>query len=153
MQESKDICFEIGRLLMGLKEYAGAVEFFKRSQELCGQHHVTWHNMGICLYYQDALEDAEKCFEASLSLKATYMEAQSWLAQVREKIAKGHVGLPAARDGTYARTGSVPEYEPDDSDASDADGHAHAGQDDEEEEEEDSGSDDAEREHQYAGRR
>jgi hypothetical protein len=32
LQESKDICFEVGRLLMGLKEYPGAIEFFKRSQ-------------------------------------------------------------------------------------------------------------------------
>jgi tetratricopeptide (TPR) repeat protein len=79
-------------MLMGLKEYGSAVEFFKRSAELCGQHHVTWHNMGICLFYQDLLEDAEKCFQESLALKPTYAEAHTWLLQVREKLMKERRG-------------------------------------------------------------
>lgn len=96
LQESKDICFEVGRMLMGLKEYSSAVEFFKRSAELCGQHHVTWHNMGICLFYQDLLEDAEKCFQESLALKPTYSEAHTWMLQVREKLLKERRGAVPA---------------------------------------------------------
>ena len=43
---SKDVCFELGRLLMGLREYATAIEFFNKSNELCGQHHVTVRSCG-----------------------------------------------------------------------------------------------------------
>ena len=85
LQASKDVCFELGRLLMGLKDYASAVEFFKRSNEACGEHHVTWHNMGICYYYIDSLSNSIKCFRHSLDLKADYKEARDWLAKVSGK--------------------------------------------------------------------
>ena len=39
---AKDTCFELGRVLMSLRDYATAVEFFNKSTELCGAHHVTW---------------------------------------------------------------------------------------------------------------
>ncbi len=82
LQASKDVCFEIGRLLMGLKEYVLAVDFFRRSHEACGEHHVTWHNTGICFYYLDNYAAASKAFQRSLTLKPDYREAQSWLAKV-----------------------------------------------------------------------
>jgi hypothetical protein len=52
LQRSKDICFECGRLLMAVRDYSSAIDFFSRSNELCGEHHVTYHNMGICYFYQ-----------------------------------------------------------------------------------------------------
>ena len=82
LQSSKDVCFEIGRLLMGLKEYVLAVDFFKRSHEACGEHHVTWHNTGICFFYLDNYAAASKAFQRSLELKPDYREAQAWLAKV-----------------------------------------------------------------------
>jgi hypothetical protein len=51
LQRGKDVCFECGRLLMGVRDYAAAADFFHRSNELCGEHHVTFHNMGICYFY------------------------------------------------------------------------------------------------------
>lgn len=112
-------------MMMGLKEYAGAIEFFKRSQELCGQHHVTWHNMGICYYYQDALEEAEKCFKESLALKPSYGEAHSWMNQVREKLGTaqgGGNGVMVAHDGGAVGvpvSGGVHEEEEEDTDGDD----------------------------------
>jgi len=38
---SKDVCFELGRMLMGLRDYASAIEFFNKSHETCGAHHIT----------------------------------------------------------------------------------------------------------------
>lgn len=51
LQRSKDVCFECGRLLMSMRDYPTAVEFFAKSNELCGAHHITWHNMGMCHFY------------------------------------------------------------------------------------------------------
>jgi hypothetical protein len=82
LQASKDVCFEIGRLLMGLKEYVLAVDFFKRSHEACGEHHVTWHNTGICFFYLDNFNAAATAFKRSLAMKPDYRESQSWLAKV-----------------------------------------------------------------------
>jgi hypothetical protein len=39
---AKDTCFELGRVLMSLRDYSAALELFHKSGELCGQHHVTW---------------------------------------------------------------------------------------------------------------
>jgi hypothetical protein len=58
LQPSKDVCFELARLLMGLTEYAGALAFFARSRAACGPHHVTSHNEGICLFYLGRRDDA-----------------------------------------------------------------------------------------------
>ena len=38
--------------LTKLQDYAGAIRVFERSNELCGDHHVTWFNIGICHYYR-----------------------------------------------------------------------------------------------------
>jgi len=38
---SKDVSFELGRMLMGLRDYASAIEFFNKSHETCGAHHIT----------------------------------------------------------------------------------------------------------------
>lgn len=85
LQASKDVCFEIGRLLMGLKDYRTAVGYFERSNALCGEHHVTYHNMGICWYYLDEFESAKDCFDKSLSLKSDYGEALEWREKLRAK--------------------------------------------------------------------
>jgi len=92
LQSSKDVCFEIGRLLMGLKDYRGAVGYFERSNELCGQHHVTYHNMGICCYYLDEFETALKCFDASLDLKPDYGEAADWRKKLLAKTQSASSG-------------------------------------------------------------
>lgn len=32
-------------------DYNSAIQYFSKSNELCGEHHVTWYNIGICYYY------------------------------------------------------------------------------------------------------
>jgi Tetratricopeptide repeat len=85
LQKSKDICFECGRLLMGVRDYQSAIDFFARSNELCGEHHVTWHNMGICCYYLGDYDNALECFKSSLSLKSDYAEARLWWDKASSK--------------------------------------------------------------------
>lgn len=108
LQASKDVCFEIGRLLMGLKDYRSAISFFERSNEVCGQHHVTYHNLGICCYYLNDLPSALKCFDASLELKGDYADALSWRAKVDGK-------MRAATEGD--RWNSDEEYDSEDSES------------------------------------
>ena len=50
LDKDKDIAFEIGRFHYGIREYASALKFYKRSVETVGEHHVTFHNMGLCMY-------------------------------------------------------------------------------------------------------
>ena len=84
LQRNKDICFEVARLLMGIKDYEHAVELFAKSNEFCGVHHVTCHNMGICEFYSGQLSRARQHFHRSLEIKPGYREAVAWL----DKIAK-----------------------------------------------------------------
>jgi Tfp pilus assembly protein PilF len=46
----KDIAFEIGRFYYGIRHYKKALEFYRDSSVNIGEHHVTYHNMGLCQY-------------------------------------------------------------------------------------------------------
>ena len=52
---NKDVSFELGRLMMGLEEYDAALALFRDSRRLCGEHHVSWYNCGICYFYNEQL--------------------------------------------------------------------------------------------------
>lgn len=82
LQPSKDVAFEIGRIFMGLKDFAVAADHFKASQRHCGVHHVSWYNMGVCYYYLNRLTLAAQCFDSSLQLCAEYPDAVKWRAKV-----------------------------------------------------------------------
>ena len=32
------------------------------SNENCADHHVTWHNMGMCYEYKNDIENAKRCY-------------------------------------------------------------------------------------------
>lgn len=106
LQQSKDVPFEIGRLLMGLKDHAAAIKFFQDSQKYCGEHHVSWcatahrrrvgserscparrYNMGLCYNYIDDLDQAIACFNRSLQLCPDYHDARAWRARVESRRA------------------------------------------------------------------
>lgn len=44
------MAFEIGRFYYGIREYENALRFYRDSSDNVGQHHVTFHNMGLCYY-------------------------------------------------------------------------------------------------------
>lgn len=86
LSKGKDIAFEMGRLMMGLKEYGRAISFFTDSQSFCGEHHVSWYNMGICFNYTGKLQDALQCFKNSLVLRPDYHDARGWRARIESRI-------------------------------------------------------------------
>jgi len=56
----KDVAFEVGRVFMATRDYGKALFAFQESERLCGQHHVTLHNQGICHYFLRNYEEAHK---------------------------------------------------------------------------------------------
>ncbi len=50
----QDIAFEIGRFYYGIREYDKALAYYCQSSETIGEHHVTFHNMGLCHYSMGA---------------------------------------------------------------------------------------------------
>lgn len=88
LQRSKDIAFEIGRLFMGLKRYAEAVKYFVASQTYCGEHHVSWYNMGICHSYTDELDKSLNCFQRSLEIRPDYHDALHWKTRISTRISE-----------------------------------------------------------------
>ena len=134
----KDVCFELGRLLMSLKvrcaarpvvtsqqpsvatsvmstechpsqRHGEACQFFESSNAFCGEHHVTWHNLGICCFYVDNLPAALDCFSRvrhirfrarargvrfslrpcvrqSMELDPHYADARTWYRKVRARL-------------------------------------------------------------------
>ena len=71
---------------MGLKMYSAAIEFFDRSISICGEHHVTFHNMGMCYYFLENLSQSLEMFRMSLSLNPKYTGAREWLEKVTHRI-------------------------------------------------------------------
>jgi hypothetical protein len=86
LQHNKDVPFELGRLMMGLKEYKAAAALFADSQRHCGEHHVSWYNLGICYHHTKQLSSALRCFRRSLSLRPDYHDARSWAARVETAL-------------------------------------------------------------------
>ncbi|CAN0531476.1 unnamed protein product, partial [Scytosiphon promiscuus] len=46
----QDVAFEIARFYYGIREYENALRFYRDSSDTVGQHHVTFHNRGLCYY-------------------------------------------------------------------------------------------------------
>ncbi|CBK22198.2 uncharacterized protein [Blastocystis hominis] len=81
---SNDVCFELGRLYMGIGDYQTALELFEESNDMVSQHHVTWFNMGVCAYFLEDLDSAKRYFSKSLQLKSTFEESKRWLQLLTE---------------------------------------------------------------------
>ena len=63
--------------------------FFQRSNETCGEHHITFYNLGICSHYLKRYKLAVGFFDETLARCPEYVHAHNWkdkslAAEVRE---------------------------------------------------------------------
>ncbi len=86
LSKAKDVAFEIGRLLMAMKDYRLAMPYFVDSLRDCGAHHVTHYNLGLCHNYAGDLSAALEAFSPSLEMKPDYVEAREWRNRVLQKL-------------------------------------------------------------------
>jgi len=110
LQASKDVSFELGRVHMGLRAYRNAIALFHASMRQCGEHHVTWYNIGICHWYLDEWTESQITFNTALTLRPDYTDAASWRDRVDAKI-QGLAFLrtaAAAADAAAATAAGVP---------------------------------------------
>jgi tetratricopeptide (TPR) repeat protein len=78
LNPAKDIAFELGRVMMGLKRYTHAIGFFTLSNKHYGVHHVTHYNLGICHHYLKKYKFAIEYFDMSLNRCPSYEDAKKW---------------------------------------------------------------------------
>lgn len=122
IQKSKDVAFDLGRVCMGLKRYAEAVQLFLASARHTGDHHVTSYNTGVCLYHLGQFEQSHACLLHTLELNPSYSDAAVWEGKARARlqtealIAAGR--RPAAAAAAQVSHRAAP---------SSAHGHAHGG--------------------------
>jgi hypothetical protein len=88
LDTDKDIAFEIGRFYYGIRDYENALKYYKESTSGVGEHHVTFHNQGLCYYSLGQLEVALVNFKKALSLSAEYEKAKSWIEKVQSDLAQ-----------------------------------------------------------------
>jgi len=86
LDKDKDVSFEVGRFYYGIREHEKALQFYRTSTEHIGEHHVTFHNMGLCYYSLGQLDVALDHFEKSLVLNDVYEKARSWHQKVSREI-------------------------------------------------------------------
>jgi hypothetical protein len=84
LQSSHDVNFELARICMGMRDHTAAIEFFNQSNKIAGEHHVTWHNLGICFFFLNDLTSSINAFTRALSMNPSYVESQSWLTKVQQ---------------------------------------------------------------------
>ena len=101
----KDVAFEIGRFFYGIRDYTNALNFYVESTNTIGEHHVTYHNQGLCHYSRGYLEVALAHFEKAISLNADYEKARNWIEKVKKELAE------KAGDVTVAHVPKVPNAE------------------------------------------
>jgi len=78
LDKDKDVAFEVGRLYYGLRMYQKAIQFYQTSIQCSGEHHVTFHNMGLCYYSLSQNQLALDHFSQALLLKTDYVKARAW---------------------------------------------------------------------------
>ena len=88
LDKDKDVAFEIGRFYYGIRDYQRALKYYTESSDSVGEHHVTFHNMGLCYYSMGGLDKAIGYFDKSLSLNSQYEKATSWKDKVQRELQK-----------------------------------------------------------------
>ena len=83
---------------------SGAISFFLDSQTFCGEHHVSWYNMGICYNYIGRLQEALQCFNSSLLLRPEYHDARGWKARIESRIGMASLQSVGANEALRAPT-------------------------------------------------
>ncbi|CAB1118630.1 unnamed protein product [Ectocarpus sp. CCAP 1310/34] len=104
LDKDKDVAFEIGRFYYGIREYENALEFYRDSSESVGQHHVTFHNMGLCYYSMGDLHQAKINFELALGMNPNYEKAKSWQRKVHQELNCPEVNGEPSANGTASTT-------------------------------------------------
>lgn len=84
--DGRDVPFEIGFVLYGMKRYAEAMYYYERSIEFHGPHEATLFNMGLCQYQLGQSQEALACFERSLEVSPTYGSARDWKLRVQAEL-------------------------------------------------------------------
>ena len=107
LQKNKDIGFELAHLLMTLHMYEEAVQYFKNSQRDCGEHYISWYNMGICYHYLEEPVEALKCFTTVLELQPNYHDAVGW--KRRAALAVQELEKTKAQEAAAGDAGGVTE--------------------------------------------
>mgnify|MGYP000781119812 CR=1 FL=1 len=94
IKSTADVCFELARIHMGIKEYDKAISLFADSNENCADHHVTWHNMGMCYEYKNDIENAKRCYMKSLDIKPSYRESKLKLSKLATEMKSDSSATP-----------------------------------------------------------
>ncbi|GMI10455.1 hypothetical protein TrVE_jg3987 [Triparma verrucosa] len=105
LDKEKDVAFEIGRFFYGIRDFAKALRYYTISSETIGEHHVTFHNMGLCFYSLHMPQDAAEHFQKSINLNANYAKAQSWLQKVQKELG---TEKPTTKDPSEGDAGGSP---------------------------------------------
>lgn len=88
MDLDKDIAFEIGRFYYGIRDYSNALWYYMESSRTVGEHHVTFHNQGLCHYSRANFEVALENFRKALAMNQDYEKARSWVEKVEKELAE-----------------------------------------------------------------
>ncbi|GBG30551.1 UDP-N-acetylglucosamine--peptide N-acetylglucosaminyltransferase [Hondaea fermentalgiana] len=85
-QTTKDVAFHLGRVLMGLRRYASALDAFQASKALAGEHAATLYNIGVCAFHCGTFDLSAESLQKSLALNPHQPGASAWRARAIARL-------------------------------------------------------------------
>ncbi len=85
-ENGKDILFELGRVCYGLLIFHKALMFYEQSLKYYGDHHITYHNSGLCHFSLLDFEEAKLKFQKALEINPQYEKSKDWFERVQRKL-------------------------------------------------------------------
>ncbi len=105
LPDGRDLPFELGYLHYIMGSWTESFYYYQQSVQLCGEHPVTFYNMGLCQFRMGQPAEALRLFDCSLDLDPSYGPARDWKQRALDELAEPPV-LPPVAPGA---DGAAPE--------------------------------------------
>lgn len=89
MPKTECILFEIGVFFHAIKNYAEALNYYKKALNYVGEQFGLFYNMALCQHHLNQNEDALETFKRALALDPESKETAEWITFVEKALAGG----------------------------------------------------------------
>jgi tetratricopeptide (TPR) repeat protein len=109
--DGRDVPFEIGFVMYGMRRYTEALYYYERSIEFHGAHEATLFNMGLCHYQLGQSPLALELFDRALEVSPTYGSARDWKLRVQTELTEDSPPVAAASEDAFSEAAAFEEDE------------------------------------------
>ena len=87
--DDEDLAFNIGRVFYRIDREERAVDYYRLSLQVDGEHRAVYFNLGLCLERSGRRSEGIEALERALELDPEYTKAETRLKAMRAREASG----------------------------------------------------------------